>query len=296
MIKTRQILVSGASGQLGGYLLRELRKQDVSLTAWSGSRTKSLFGFPLHKVNLADDQEIITAFQHARPSVIIHGGAISTIADCFRERERANQVNTHATRVLAELAAQAGARLLFISTDLVFNGEQGAYRETDAPAPLSVYGQTKAAAEKAVLAFPGHVVVRMSLLFGPTIVGRPAFFDNQVASLRAGKPVTLFEDECRTPLSYLSAARGLLSLAKSSFAGILHFGGPERLSRVEMGRRLAAFLGLSPSVIVKATRSSFPSPEPRARDVSLDSSRWRQLFPDENRLTWSEALEEMFAR
>jgi dTDP-4-dehydrorhamnose reductase len=289
-VKEPRLLLTGASGQLGGYLLREGRQRDMAITAWSGSRTGPLFGVPLVPVDLADPDRIALAFQEARPTVVIHAGAITTVADSFRNPQRAHQINTDATAVLAELATRARARLLFLSTDLVFDGEQGWYRESDVPSPLSVYGRTKAAAEQPVLACRGGVVARLSLLFGPALVDRPSFFDDQIKALRAHRSLTLFEDEWRTPLDLATAARGLLALAESDFVGLLHLGGPERLSRLEMGRRLADFLRCDPAAIVAATRNSVRSPEPRPRDVSLDTARWRELFPRLDRPTWSEAM------
>jgi dTDP-4-dehydrorhamnose reductase len=288
-----RLLITGASGQLGGYLLRELRSKATTLIAWSGSRTGELFGVPLRPVNLVDPDQLAAAFQAARPEVVIHAAGITTVADCFRSPEQARRVNTEATARLTELAAGAGARLLFLSTDLVFDGEEAGYREEDVPAPLSVYGRTKLAAEQAVLHHPRNAVVRTSLLFGPTLVGRPTFFDDQVRALREGRPVTLFADEWRTPLSLVTAAQGVLALATANFTGLLHLGGPERWSRLEMGQRLASFLGAAPSVIVSATRSSVASPEPRPRDVSLDSSRWRSLFPHQPWPSLAEALNDL---
>jgi dTDP-4-dehydrorhamnose reductase len=156
-----------------------------------------------------------------------------------------------------------------------------------------MYGQTKLAAEHAVLASPGSAVVRVSLLFGPSLVGRPSFFVDQVAALRGRRPCTLFEDEWRTPLGLAAAARALLAIARSDVQGLLHLGGPERMSRLDMGRRLAAFLGSDPSAFLPASRNSIPSTEPRPRDTSLDSSRWRQLFPQQEWPTWETALKEM---
>jgi dTDP-4-dehydrorhamnose reductase len=145
-------------------------------------------------------------------------------------------------------------------------------------------------AEQAVLAVARAVVARVSLLFGPTLCGRPSFFDEQVSALRAGREVTLFSDEWRTPLDCATAAQGLLALAGSDLTGIIHLGGPERLSRLEMGQRLAAFLGVSASAIRAVRRQDVPAPEPRPRDVSLDSSRWRRLFPQQPSPSWAEAL------
>lgn len=288
-----RIVLTGASGQLGGYLLRELQNRDWSVTAWGGSRAGELFGRRLHPVDLAMPDRIAAAFANARPEVVLHLGAVTTVAECFREPERARRVNTTATAVLAELAGRTGARLIFVSTDMVFDGTRGGYREEDAPAPLSVYGRTKAEAEPAVLAVPRGVVVRMSLLYGASVVGRPGFFDNQVSDLRRGRPFPLFEDEWRTPLDLLTAARALLALAGSDYRGLLHLGGPERLSRLEMGRLLAAHLGCDPALITPARRDDLKAPEPRPRDVSLDSSCWRGLFPNQPWPSAAEALRQI---
>jgi dTDP-4-dehydrorhamnose reductase len=251
---------------------------------------------PLRPVDLADPDGLADAFREARPAAVIHAGALATVAACHGDPERAWAVNVRASTAIAELSARAGARLLLVSTDLVFDGEQGWYREADAPAPLSVYGQTKAAAEQAVLAAPRSVVVRVSLLFGPTLIGRPAFFDGQLAALRERRPVTLFEDEWRTPLSLVTAARALAALVRSDCTGVLHLGGPERLSRLDMGRRLAAFLGADPSVLVPTRRQDAPAPERRPRDTSLRSDRWRELFPGQPWPAWEDALGEMGLR
>ena len=288
-----RILLTGASGQLGGYLLREIAKDGAPVVAWSRSRSGPLFGVELQPVDLTATDKVAEAFRRAAPTTVIHAGAMTGVGECRRDPERAHRVNTHGTAFLADLAEQAGARFLFVSTDLVFDGEKGCYREEDKPAPLSIYGRTKLAAEAAVLAVPRGIVLRVSLLFGPSIVGRSYFFDEQVAALRLGRPLNLFRDEWRTPLSLATAARAVLATVRSDIVGLLHLGGPERISRLEMGRRLATYLGVDPSVIAAVPRSSAPATEPRPRDTSLDSSRWRELFPKEPWPDWHQALIEM---
>jgi dTDP-4-dehydrorhamnose reductase len=288
-----RLLITGASGQLGGYLLRQLSRTGDRPFAWSGSRRGTIFEANLEPVDLTRRDEVADAFRRARPDVIIHAAALSRVADCYQQPERARQVNAAGTTPLAELAAEADCRLVFVSTDLVFDGERGAYREEDEPAPLSIYGQTKRAAEQAVLATPRSLVVRVSLLFGPSVVDRPSFFDQQVTALRQRQPIRLFEDEWRTPISLVTAAQALIELASADCTGILHVGGPERLTRLEMGRRLAARLGADDSVLVPTRREHNPAPEPRPRDTSLDSSRWRGLFPTSPWPAWPEAMQEL---
>lgn len=289
-----RVLVTGASGQLGAYLLRELvRDPDLEVVAWSGSTTGSRFGIVLRPVDLGNRDAVAAAFQQARPDAILHAGALASIADCYREPVWAEQINVGGTLVLAEAAQAMRARLVLISTDLVFDGEQAPYRESAPPAPLSHYGRTKVAAERAVLDSGAALVVRISLLFGPSLCGRPNFFDQQLAAVRTGQPLSLFADEWRTPLSLATAAQALVALLRSDVHGILHLGGPERLSRLEMGQRLAASLGRDSAPFIATLRSEASAAEPRPRDVSLDSGRWRSLFPALAWPAWEEALQEL---
>jgi dTDP-4-dehydrorhamnose reductase len=271
-----RILITGASGVLGAALLRELRGRGLGVEAWSGPHATASGVRP---VDLADGAAVADAFRAARPAAVIHAAARARVGDCHRDPDGAFRVNVGGTATLAGLAAASAARLVLVSTDLVFDGERGGYREEDPPSPASVYGRSKRAAEGAALVAPCSAVVRLSLLYGPGPPGRPSFFDEQAAALRGGARVTLFADEWRTPLDLATAARALAEVALSEVCGVLHVGGPERMSRLETGRRLAAYLGVVPTGLVAGARADAPAPEPRPRDTSLDSSRWRQLFP-----------------
>jgi dTDP-4-dehydrorhamnose reductase len=277
-----RLLITGASGQLGGYLLRELRGTPDTVTAWCHQRGGELFGFRPVSVDLSQRDVTAAAFRAARPNAVLHFAGYSAIADCHRHPQTARRINTEGTALLAELSAEAGARLVYTSTDLVFDGVKGNYREDDAAAPLSIYGGSKLAGEAAVLAAPKGLVVRVSLMFGPSLIGRPYFFDQQLAKMHAGQQTGWFEDEWRSPLGLWPAARALLTLARTDVAGLLHVGGPQRLSRYELGQRIAAAHGLDSSLVTPVSQKSVQTPEPRPRDVSLDSTRWRSLFPQQS--------------
>lgn len=288
------ILITGASGQLGCYVLRELQGNS-DVVAWSGRRAGIRFGVPLQPVDLLRPDDVKRAFRGANPSVILHTAAMTRVAECYREPNLTWKVNVEGTKVLATLAAEMKAKLIYTSTDLVFDGQKGAYAETDPAHPLSVYGRSKLEAEKAVLDCPGAVVARMSLLFGPALdPEHGGFFDYLCNSLRQGKTVNCFHDEWRTPLSLATAARMLLALARSDFAGVIHLGGPECMSRLEMGQRLARFLKVDEGLVRSVSRQSALAEEPRPRDTSLNCSKWRQEFPAHPWLSWDEAVQELF--
>jgi dTDP-4-dehydrorhamnose reductase len=288
-----RILVTGASGQLGGYLLRELKHRGLPNRAWSGTRTGDLFDAPLHPVDLRDADAVAREFAAAQPGVVLHAAALAKIADCHRDPAGAQRINAGATEQLTELCRSSGARLVYVSTDLVFDGQRGNYGEQDAAAPLSAYGRSKLAGEGAVLGSVGGVVARVSLLYGPSVTGRPSVVEEQLAAFRQQRPVTLFVDEWRTPLDLATAAEALIGLALSDQTGLFHVGGPQRVSRWEMGREVARFLGHADAPIVAAKRADAPAPEPRPCDVSLDSSKWRAAFPDQPWPSMAEALQRL---
>ena len=130
---------------------------------------------------------------------------------------------------------------------MVFDGSKAWNREDDPAEPILAYGRTKREAEPHVLACPGGLVARLSLLYGPSRCGRPAFFDRTMDALRRGEPRAFFEDEFRTPLDLATAAATLASLAATDAVGTVHVAGAERVSRFELVRRAAIALGIDPS-------------------------------------------------
>ncbi len=298
-----RILVTGASGQLGPYLLRVLQGEPHIVTAWSGNWEGELFGTPMRPVDLASPGAVEAAFTRADPEVVIHAGAVASPGVVDQDPDRAWTVNVQGTDRLAGLCESRRCRLLYVSTDMVFDGEDTAYDEDSPPRPVSAYGRSKLAAEPLVLGRSDleALVVRVSLMFGPSLNGRPRFFDQLVEAIRQGRPFTLFNDEWRSPLSLDAAARALAALASQApgswrelgSRGVLHIGGAERMTRHEMGVRIAGHLGCDSPRLAAGSRLAHESPEPRPRDLSLDSRAWRTAFPD---LPWpslEEALGEM---
>jgi dTDP-4-dehydrorhamnose reductase len=285
-----RILLTGASGQLGAYLIDRLLIEGHRPVAWSGRGPGERGGIELRPVELTDEDAREKALDEADPDVILHLAAISAADAVFRDPDRARAINVTATRGLAEWSALRGRRLIFTSTDLVFDGSRAWNREDHPAGPVLAYGRTKRDAESAVLESPGGLVARVSLLYGPSRCGRPYFFDNSIAAIRRGETVVSFEDEFRTPLDLATAAEILARLATSREMGLFHVAGIERVSRFELMRRSAGALGLDPTLVRANRRADLALPEPRPADVSLDTSRLASAFPDLKRPTIEEAL------
>jgi dTDP-4-dehydrorhamnose reductase len=241
-------------------------------------------------VELTDATAVAGALATAQPDVILHAAAMSTADAILRDKARAWAVNVEATRILADWCSGHRRKLVFTSTDLVFDGSRGWYREDDLPGPVLEYGRTKAAAEPLVLQVAGGLVARISLLFGPSKCGRDSFFDRACSALRAGKPQVFFDDEFRTPLDYRTAARALIRLAEVDASGTVHVSGTERVSRYELMRRVAQAMGLDVRLVQANKQSDVNLAEPRPADASLESSRLAELLPELDRPSIEEVV------
>jgi dTDP-4-dehydrorhamnose reductase len=229
-------------------------------------------------VDLTDAAALAAAIEQIAPRYIVHTAAISSVAGVLADPARARRVNVVATGDLARLAMRSGARFVYTSTDMVFDGESAPYTETHEPSPLSMYGRSKLEGELAARNNPNALVLRLPLLYGKPAVTRDSTFVSQVRALRGGAPLSLFTDEYRTPLWLDDAAAAVLLAAESDRIGCLHVAGPERLSRLDMGRLLAERLGVSRPELRPVLRADVPAPEPRARDLSLDDAEYRRAF------------------
>lgn len=287
-----RIVVTGASGQLGSYVLDRLEGSGHEVIGWSRSTRGTRGGFPIEPVDLIDPDALADALDRTSPDAILHLAAISRVDRVLTDPALAAKVNAEATGTIADRAASNSRRLIFTSTDLVFDGSRPWWREDDPPRPTLAYGRSKAEGERRVLRHPSHLVARLGLLYGPSRCGRPTFLDGIFDALRRGEPRSLFLDEFRTPLDYATAADALVRLVEApETTGLLHVGGVERVSRFELLRRLAAHAGLPVNLIQANRQADAPGPEPRPADVSLDTSRLVESLPGLDRPTLEGGLD-----
>ena len=226
-------------------------------------------------VDLTDEEALTRLLDSARPEAVVHAAAIGQAGRCQERPDEAHRVNVVLPGTLGRLCRERGLRLVALSTDLVLPGDQAFVREDDTPAPLGVYGRTKLAGEEAVLsALPSAAVARVALTLGRGHGARGTSTESVLWALRAGQGVRLFTDEYRTPVDPESVTDALVRLLERGGSGRFHLGGPERLSRHELGLRVARAFSLPGSGITAGRQSDHGSP--RASDVSLDSTRARR--------------------
>jgi len=270
-----RILVTGASGLLGGRVA-ELLAEDHTVVAARHltAPPRRLETIPL---DLLDMASMRAAIDVGRPDAIVHAGALADADACERDPGLAARLNTDAACELARLSRSLGLRFVSISTDLVFDGHSGWSDEAVEARPLLVYGRTKLDGERAVLAeLPDAVVFRIALVHGCGFGARSTASETVAWALARGAPPRLFADQYRTSIDPESVASAVAAALTGRGRGLLHLGGPERLSRLELGLRTARVLGLDESRLVPLRQAELALPVPRPLDASMDSGRARR--------------------
>ena len=205
---------------------------------------------------------------------MIHTAAMVSPDLCEREPRAAHAVNVEGTLEVARWAEASGARMIYFSTDLVFDGEKGWYKEEDAPGPLNVYGRTKLEAEEQVLRVCSRwLIVRLALSYGTTRGARGDWTLEMRRALGEGRTLRLFTDQFRTPAYVGDTAEAVFRLARDERTGIYHMGGLERVSRYGFGRRFCRIFGLDETRFVPIRMEEAGMAAPRARDCSLDTEK-----------------------
>lgn len=269
-----RILITGAGGLLGGQLCEALaREHHVTGVI---RRHNAPVGIASRTADLTDEAAVAGMLRVERPDAVIHAAALADAEVCEREPDRARLDNVIATSRLASACARAGSRLIAISTDLVFDGTRPFSSETTRPDPRMEYGRSKLAAEaEAVSACPDAVILRVGLVCGRGHGARRTASEALAERLGRGETVNLYEDEWRTPVGSTSVADALSAVLKRpEAAGIFHIAVAERVTRVQLGERVATLLGLDLSLIRRASQRTHQG-APRPADVSLDISRAR---------------------
>lgn len=266
------VIITGSSGFLGRYLLK-LSPYQAELFAVYHRHLPEKYRQNIRLIQQDLLSERWTNLEKLSPDVIVHTAAMASIDECEIHPDIAHQINFKVTCRLVEYAAQNKARFIFISSDVVFDGKSGDYREDDRTNPLNVYARTKVEAEKYVLSHhEDAVVVRPSIFYGRSLNGRPSFIETMLNNLRAGNQIMVFTDQYRTPLFVENLADALWELVDHNYCGILHIGGPEKLSRLEIGKILCRELNLSENLLKPSPSNAAKLAASRPLDCALKSN------------------------
>jgi dTDP-4-dehydrorhamnose reductase len=258
--------VTGAGGLIGGYLVR---------TAPRWAPQWDVRGLTRLEVDLTDKSAVGQLWRHLQPQLVIHCAAMSRVGSCEQDPASAMRINVGVTAFLAELAADIP--FVLFSSDQVFDGRKSWYVETDDINPINVYGQSKAAAEQVVLKNPRHTVVRIALTAGISPTRDRGFVEDMCRAVERNQRLTLFSDEYRNPLPAGVVARAVWELIDHEHPGLYHLGGADRLSRMEIGKLLAAWHPKLAAYMQPGSAANYPGPA-RPPDLSMRCDKIQNLL------------------
>ena len=270
-------LITGARGFLGTNAGVWLNGR-VDLVGQARQSATSPFYREIVGIDLRDPEPLTELIRRIRPSVIINAAAISGHETCANDPEQAWAVNVTATTRMAQVAAETGARLVHISTDAVFSGASGNYRETDPVEPFSVYGETKFAGEEAVRAeLDDHLIIRTNF-FGWSETGRKSVLEFFVNSLRSGERINGYPDFIVTSLYVQSLLATIWQLTEWDARGTFHVASRDALSKYDFGVQVARTFGLDEGLIARLGPPPQAHATSRSRDLSLSTDRVAQAL------------------
>jgi dTDP-4-dehydrorhamnose reductase len=261
MLEPGTIWITGAGGLIGNY---------TRAIAKSYADAEAIRALTRADLDLTDFDAVQKKFREDSPQLIFHCAALSQSPACQNNPELARKLNVELTGLLVELATNAS--LVFFSTDLVFDGRKGNYDESAPINPLSVYAETKAEAERIVLANPRHIVIRTSLNGGVSPAGNRGFNEQLRQGWQRGETLNLFTDEFRNPIPAIVTAQAAWELALKKASGLFHVAGSEKLSRFALGQLIAArWPQLDPKMIASSLKEYRGAP--RSPDTTLNCAK-----------------------
>lgn len=274
-----KILITGCNGFLGSNIIKSLSKKDYELIGTSREGKKSFNKIYFEKGDLLDIKFVKELIRFYNPDVIINTVALTDVDFCEKFPEEAYKLNVLTAENIAKSIEKEYTKLIHISSDQLFNGNKLVYSEEDNPAPLNIYGKTKLESEKSCLNYHKNTIIVRTNFFGWSSENhKPTFAEWIFNSLKNGKEIKMFNDVFFSPIEVSYLIKEIEKLFKSDYRGILNISGNERISKYEIGIKIAEKFGFDRSLIksVKIDQSNLTAIRPL--NMSLSVKKYEELF------------------
>ena len=274
-----KILITGGGGFLGEFLNKALFEDHQILSLYHNNPGSCKLNNS-KSVDITDKKHFKEIFNEFNPKVVIHAAAISDPPLCNRLNNRVvYNVNVNGTKYIAELCDLNRAKLIYISTDLVYAGYRGSMLDENSKLiPASFYAETKLMGEvKIKEKFDNYLILRQALLFGLSKFNKNNYFQFTYEQLKKGNEVKVFTDQFRTPISVFESAKAIKKLIEKEIKkDTLNLGGIVRVTRAELGELLCEITGFDKSLLRKIKMDDIPD-YAGVKDVSLNTDKLSSL-------------------
>ena len=272
----QRVLITGANGLLGQELVRQIASQNALKLLATGKANRSFLDTPLNhsyvQLDVHDSTNIQQVFREFSPEYVINCAAMTQVDECERRREECWRTNAEAVGTLAKLCRGIGTHLIHLSTDFVFNGKSGPYREFDRPDPINYYGKSKLAGENAARSAGVNkwTIIRTNVVYGITSHSIRHDFVHWVRnSLVEEKQIHVYTDQWRTPSYTYDLVRGILQIVHFQKSGVYNLSGREFLSMYEFAQSIAQAFDLDLTLIQPTVQKLRPQEAPRPEYTGL---------------------------
>ncbi|MFT3679731.1 MAG: dTDP-4-dehydrorhamnose reductase [Ferruginibacter sp.] len=265
-----KVLVTGSNGLLGQHLVKlllETTSHEVIATGRGKSRLpfEKKRQYNYHSLDITDGIAVNDFVLEQKPGAVIHCAAMTQPDPCEQHPVECWNINVTGTRFLISAAQNINSRFIYISTDFVFDGAGGPYKETDNTGPVNYYGSSKLAAEKAVMESKLQwSIIRTVLVYGNVLVGNRSNIVSWVKeNLENGRPIKVVNDQWRTPTYVEDLAKGVLLVLEKNVTGIYHISGQEQMTPYDMAMAVAGYLRMDKSLMTQVNANTFAQPARR---------------------------------
>ena len=269
MVKLK-FLVTGSAGLVGQQVVKYLSKSNQVFSCYNESKPE--YGDSV-KMDLKNYEMVSSVLTEIKPDVVIHLGAMTGVDICEKEKTSASEINTKATEIIAKECSKLNSFLVYVSTDYVFDGNFGMYKEDDVANPLGFYGKSKLEGEKAVQNFSTNwCIARTSTPFGlhPTKKSFPMWV---IENLQKQKQIDVLIDQFTSPTYVPNLSRMLIEISERHITGIIHAAGASKISRYQMASMVSDKLNLDGTLLKQISMNKMKWVAQRPKDSSLDVSR-----------------------
>ncbi len=279
-----RIFITGANGLLGQKIVEQLvagGQHTLLATSKGENRNKVLNGYEYQSVDIGNRDEVLKAIGNFKPDAVINTAAMTNVDQCENEQDACWLANYTAVEYLIEACRITNARLIHLSTDFVFDGDSGPYKESDLPNPLSYYGKSKYEAELLVerSRLEKWAIARTIIVYGvghQLSRGNIVFWVKQM--LTDQKEITIVDDQFRSPTLAEDLAKGCILIAEKEANGIFHLSGPETFSIYELACKVADHYHLDKKLIKAVKTGIFTQPAKRPLRTGFDISKARKVL------------------
>jgi dTDP-4-dehydrorhamnose reductase len=292
------VLVTGSNGFIGYYLTQQLIQKNYTVVATGKGECRLPFqnkNFVYENMDFTDPFAVHDVFMKYRPEAVVHAGALSNVDACEMNQWECYLTNVEGTLTLLFNSAACQSHFIFISTDFIFDGERGMYKEDDTPNPVNFYGKTKQEAEDAVREYAfDWAIARTILVYGQSYAAKKNILTIIKEKLEKNEAYKVVDDQYRTPTYVDDLAAGIVSIIRKKATGIYHLSGKDMLTPYQMACMAADQLGFDKSLIIKVTERNFSQPARRPRKTGFTIEKARHELGYEP-ISFQEGLKKTFS-